>query len=221
MRFSTIALASLVLVAAVAVEVEVKHHSKPPPSGHTSSATTTLVAGSKHPVVTVPQAHDACGDLSAAQVSHAIASGIARLPLINSTVAVDPGWRRADYSGCLWAAVDAKSQVVGVLELFEARFPTTSEAKSFYKEQTSNVTPLLKPSWRPVTSIGTQASFLAQSHGHGGGDLDVLQGNTAIAIDSVFHTKVRTEQQSLASLEVVAKGLLGHGAGQSKSKTSG
>jgi hypothetical protein len=234
-RFTTVTLGGLVVVAGIAVAVDIKikdHHSKPSTlsalhvstttTGARTTPTTVLRPGKDTPTTTsLPPAskqssslasinlHNACRDLSSAQVASAIGSNSGRSPAIQPTVEVDPNWQRAPiYSGCIWASYAGKANVINALQLQIARFHTPADAASFYKLETGEGSKDA-PKWKVVMDVGTRALFLPQSNGYSGGELEVLQDKLALRMESALRVKI-SGKRAMESLETLAGTVLAH-----------
>lgn len=212
MKLSVILVIAILLAAGVLVELKVRDdHSHA--AAHSALVTTTTRAAAvtdPDPLLASEQ-HDACGDLSTAQVEHAIGGSVANRSIIESAVVVDPDWQKAPvWAGCVWAThTKGNTKSVNALELFVAAFNTPAAASKFYHEQVAGYDGFA-PGSNKIVSVGSKALFIPQTGGHSGGQINVVQGHVAVRVESLIKTRVVTKKQSVEMLEHLATTALQH-----------
>jgi hypothetical protein len=156
--------------------------------------------------------HDACGDLTSAQVIAATGAPITVVG--HSAVVLNSFWYSppVKLASCSWTDANTKAAKFGILQLAVARLPTPVVAASYFHKVTISTTEGV--GWRQVTGIGTKALLLPEGPlapaRPEAAEIAVLQGALVLGINlaAVLGGKLNTVTRFVAVLKPLAASVL-------------
>jgi hypothetical protein len=150
--------------------------------------------------------HNACGDLTQAQVASAI--GLPIKTKAGGGAAIDGAWQHAPiWASCVWSSYGSTPTTLGVLQLDIDVLPSPAQANAYLSSATTQENGG-RP-FHPTGGVGTRAVYLVATSVTSSVELGAVHGDVVVGIQGSAQ-KARTPTGWLAVLKPLARWLLQH-----------